>query len=286
MEWRILQNDAAAGAGGGKNGELAGAPEGLANGDEVVTRRYEFYKYIGPIDAETGEAMGDAVGAADPDGIHYFGSGVVTYADHFDLATGEFVTVTKDLSTVWVVGEYNGAQMAGFDAAKQIGLIDHVQDGDLNIQYPDRTLVIGGTDPVVITKTGSLPDGMTFDTVTGILSGTPTSAGTFTFTIHSTDAAAGDVTKTYTLKINGAPPAQSMLTTSASPPAGGTTTGDGAYDIGTPVTVTATANSGYTFLNWMEGGTLLSDQPTIRSRWMETMPSLRTSSTRLMSAIR
>jgi len=48
---------------------LAGVPEDLPDGDEVITRRYEFYKYIGPIDAESGEAMADAVG---PDG--YTGS--------------------------------------------------------------------------------------------------------------------------------------------------------------------------------------------------------------------
>lgn len=48
-------------ANGGANGELVGAPEPLEHGDEIITRRYEFYKYVGPLDAETGEAMGDRV---------------------------------------------------------------------------------------------------------------------------------------------------------------------------------------------------------------------------------
>ncbi|MCU0777848.1 MAG: hypothetical protein MUF86_09320, partial [Akkermansiaceae bacterium] len=62
VEWRILQLKTSA-PDGGPNAELAAAPEDLPNGDEVVTRRYEFYKYTGPLDAESGEAMADAVGA-------------------------------------------------------------------------------------------------------------------------------------------------------------------------------------------------------------------------------
>jgi hypothetical protein len=47
---------------GGPNGELAAAPEDLPNGDEVMTRRYEFSKYIGLLDEQSGEAMADVVG--------------------------------------------------------------------------------------------------------------------------------------------------------------------------------------------------------------------------------
>jgi len=129
-EWRILQTEFA--NAGNPKGELRGRAQDLPGGDEVVTRRYEFYKYTGPIDAETGEAMADTVAA---DGIH--GSGSVTYADHFDVGTGEWVTVTVDLSTVVVVGEFFGAQMAGFDVVPVLGLIDHIPDGELNVPYPN-----------------------------------------------------------------------------------------------------------------------------------------------------
>ena len=240
VEWQILQTEYNA-ANGGANGELQGAPEDLQNGDEVITRRYDFYKYVGPIDAETGEAMCDSVG---PDGIH--GVGIKTING-----------VEVDLSTVVVVGDYVGAQMAGFDAAGQIGLIDHLQDGEINVPYVDRTVVIGGTAPIVTTTSGDLPAGMTFDVITGVLSGTPTVSGLFTFTVHSTDANNGDVTKTYSLTISDggvvAPP-HSAITTSASPVAGGSTAGDGDYENGTTATVVATANAGYAFVNWTENG--------------------------------
>lgn len=48
------------------------------------------------------------------------------------------------------------------------------------------------------------------------------------------------------------------ITTTASPSAGGTTTGGGSYSLGTPVTVTATPSAGYTFVNWTENGRAVS----------------------------
>ena len=184
VEWQILQKDFNA-SHGGKNGELVGKPEDLPNGDEVITRRYDFFKYIGPLDPETGEILAESVG---PDGIHGIGMATIDGVD-------------TDLSTIEVVGDYIGAQMAGFDAAGQIGLIDHVQDGEIDHPYVERTIVVAGTPPITNVRTGDLPDGMTFDEVTGTLSGTPAVAGTFAFTIHSTDANAGDVTTAYNLTI-------------------------------------------------------------------------------------
>ena len=261
VEWRILQTEFARDD-GGKNGELQGAPEDLPGGDEVITRRFDFFKYVGPIDAESGEAMAEQVG---PDGIH--GVGSVTYNDHFDPATGEWVEVTVDLSTVVVVGDYIGAQMAGFDAAAQIGLIDHLQDGEKDVPYVERTIVIGGTPPIVTTRTGPLPDGMAFDEVTGVLSGTPTVSGTFTFDIHSTDANAGDVTTTYHLTIlepNIVEPPHVTIAVSTSPVEGGTASGSDEYRVGDLVTVVANANPGFEFQNWTDGGTVVSSSATFQ----------------------
>ena len=48
---------------------------------------------------------------------------------------------------------------------------------------------------------------------------------------------------------------------SSAPVAGGSTTGSGAYASGSIVTVAATPNSGYTFRNWTEAGTIVSTSP-------------------------
>jgi hypothetical protein len=104
IEWQLLQTDFNKVA-GGKNGELAGAPQALDNGDEIITRRYEFYKYLGPIDEETGEAMSENVG---PDGLHGVGIKSINGVD-------------VDLSTVLVVGDFVGAQMSAFDNELPVG---------------------------------------------------------------------------------------------------------------------------------------------------------------------
>lgn len=246
-EFRILQTEFA--NANNPKGELVGIPEDLPDGDEIITRRYEFYKYIGPIDAESGEAMADAVA---PDGLH--GVGTVTYNDYFDPMTGEWVEVTVDLSTIVVVGEFFGAQMAGFDVAPALGLIDHIPDGELGVPYAERTVVVAGGAAFLASVTGALPDGTTLDELTGIFSGTPTVAGVFTFTVNASDTSGAALSKTYIVTVPEAVSALHSITTSASPLAGGTTAGDGDYMVGTPVTVVATHNPGYAFVNWTEGG--------------------------------
>lgn len=248
-EWRILQTEF--GNDGNPKGELKGLPEDLPGGDEVITRRYEFYKYVGPVDAESGEAMADQVG---PDGIH--GVGTVTYNDHFDAASDEWVVVTVDLSTVVVVGEFFGAQMSGFDVAPALGLIDHIPDGEVNVPYAERTVVVGGGAAFIASTTGTLPDGTSLDSVTGIFSGTPTVPGTFTFTVSATDLSGAIVSREYTVTIAGdAPPVTTHTVSTGSLPAGGgVTAGAGTYDEGTLAMVSATANPGFNFVRWTEGG--------------------------------
>ena len=48
------------------------------------------------------------------------------------------------------------------------------------------------------------------------------------------------------------------ITVTANPTAGGVVTGGGTYEENTSVTITATANTGYTFVNWTKGGTEVS----------------------------
>ncbi len=186
IEWQLLQEEYNQ-PNGGANGMIENEPQELGNDDEIVTLRYDFYEYAGPIDEETGEAKAGKVGADD---LH--GEGVKTING-----------VEVDLSTVVVVGDYIGAQMAGFDAAGQIGLIDHLQDAELYVPYVERSMVIAGTPPIITTMTGTLPAGMSFDAVDGVISGTPEEVGIFSFTLHSVDAAGGDVSRTYDLKVAG-----------------------------------------------------------------------------------
>jgi hypothetical protein len=248
VEWQVLQYDSGAGvANGGANAQLAGAGEPLQNGDEVVTRRYEYYQYTGPLDSETGEAMAQIVTKGT-----VYGSGT---------ATDPITNQVYNLSTMVVVGKFLGAQMSGFDAAAKLGLIDHLQDGEAGVPYVNRTVIVPGSVAFTGTATGNVPPGMSLDPVSGVFSGTPTTSGLYTFTVSATDLNNVQVTKDFTMAVaaaGGVLPAQSTITATASPDTQGSTAGSGTYFNGTNATVTATAAIGYGFLNWTEGGVVVS----------------------------
>lgn len=184
-EWYLLQTefsnpDAA-------NNDLAGGNEALPDGDEVITRRYEFYKYTGPLDPESNEATCDNYPQiADPNDPKY--------------------KADCDPAVTTVLGDYIGAQMAGFNVEAVLGLIDHVEDGNLNDPYTARTVVVGGNTPYVTEiSTGALPAGLNIDSATGVLSGAPLAAGAYSFTVSVTDADLVQQSKAYTLTVAGPP---------------------------------------------------------------------------------
>lgn len=243
-EWQILQKDYNK-ADGGANNEVPAAAEDLPGGDEVVTRRYEFFEYTGPLDTESGEAMAQAVAA---DGVHGVGSKLIN-------------GVNVDLSMEEIVGNYTGAQMAAVDVDAVVGLIDHVGEGRENTPFAARTVVVGGTLPFTAVIEGLLPAGMTFDEASGVLSGTPEESGDFNFRVIATDFAHPEVAKNYTLRIAAVaenPVAAGFVDTIAEPLGSGTTTGDGAYPVGSNASVEAMPEPGYHFVNWTDNGHIVS----------------------------
>jgi uncharacterized repeat protein (TIGR02543 family) len=165
--------------------------------------------------------------------------------------------VGVDLSTVEVVGAFTGSQMAAVDVDAPVGLIDHVGEGEVDTPFAARTVVVEGAWAFTSSIAGALPDGMEFDNVTGVLSGTPTESGEFLFQITADDGVNPEVVKNDTLRIAAvgeALPAASLVDTAVSPPGSGTTTGDGSFPVGTDVTVNATPTVGYHFVNWTDNG--------------------------------
>lgn len=71
--------------------------------------------------------------------------------------------------------------------------------------YSQNFTASGGTAPYTFAVfAGALPPGVSLNTATGALTGTPTAAGTFNFTVRATDAGSYSGTKAYTLVV--APP--------------------------------------------------------------------------------
>ena len=98
------------------------------------------------------------------------------------------------------------------------------------------------------------------------LSATPTANWEF---VSWTDVSTGLVVSTdanYTFTVNGPDNLVANfriisfnITTTSNPNSGGSSSGAGTYNIGTPVLLTATPASGYIFVNWTEGATVISN---------------------------
>ena len=88
--------------------------------------------------------------------------------------------------------------------------------GEVGVAYSDTLTVSGGTGPYAWSvSTGSLPTGITLNASTGILSGTPTAAGTFSFTVKVTDSGGQSATQATSLTVAAGP-----VLNFAAPPSG------------------------------------------------------------------
>ncbi len=86
--------------------------------------------------------------------------------------------------------------------------------GDVGVPYSRTLSATGGTTPFTWSiSAGALPTGLTLGASTGVISGTPTSAGTFSFTVMLSDSIGGTATKPLSIIINVAP----TITTSSLP---------------------------------------------------------------------
>jgi Ice-binding-like/Putative Ig domain len=84
--------------------------------------------------------------------------------------------------------------------------------------YSYAVTATGTPAPTFSVSSGALPAGLTLNTATGVISGTPTTSGQFTFTITASNGVAPSVAAIYTIAV-AAPQAVSV---SVAPPASGT----------------------------------------------------------------
>nr|ELX6144525.1 cadherin-like beta sandwich domain-containing protein [Cronobacter sakazakii] len=115
--------------------------------------------------------------------------------------------------------------------------------------WSQNVSVTGGTAPYIWTAHG-LPAGITQNSATGALSGTPTTSGSFSISLTAQDAAGVSSTVTYTLVVsNGAPPDATLVMT---PAAGALPSGT----VGTALSQTFAVNGGAAPYRWQLSGSL------------------------------
>lgn len=91
------------------------------------------------------------------------------------------------------------------EAVLTISTATPLPEGDEDVAYSETLAVSGGQSPYTWTvSTGTLPTGLTLSEA-GVISGTPTVAGSSTFTVEAEDSNGATQTKEFTLVINAAP---------------------------------------------------------------------------------
>ena len=158
-------------------------------------------------------------------------AGAANYSDSFQRA-GDLSGISVDQDgSFWSANEYATASgrpnWGTWIAHYSVGLAAWTvnQPG-----YNQMLLAPGGTGPFTYALSGgNLPAGMSLSSM-GILAGTPTAVGSFTFTVTVTDSAGTSTSQIYTIAIN--------------PPVAVTTTPPANAPLGTPYSQVITASGG------------------------------------------
>ena len=123
-----------------------------------------------------------------------------------------------------------------------------LSDGKVGEAY-SQTLTANGTEPIIWSIiSGELPKGLTLKETTGEISGTPTAAGTASFTVKAENSAGSD-TKELSIAIAKAAPTEHTVTVTSG--GNGTASASPSKAVaGAEITLTATPDKGYHFKEW------------------------------------
>jgi len=139
-------------------------------------------------------------GSSLPAGLSLSNAGVITGTPNGSAGTSNFTARVTDSASNTATASFSITIAAGVTITTSIALAD----GYPGTAYSAVTLAAtGGTgsysDWTVIS--GAVPDGMTLN-ASGVLSGTPATAGNYSFTVKVTDSASNTATATFNLTVN------------------------------------------------------------------------------------
>jgi type VI secretion system secreted protein VgrG len=136
--------------------------------------------------------------------------------------------VTLDTNTITAS---NGCPAPGTPSESPTITSGTPSDGTVDVPYSSTVTATGTPDPT-FTATG-LPDGLTIDSSTGVISGTPTTPGTSTVTITASNGTSPDDTSVVTITVRAPAPVPTATPTPTAPAAVPTDTPSGPATAGT-----------------------------------------------------
>lgn len=210
-----------------KSGQLG---NGVA-GNQVLPARVELPMGVS-VRMLSMDAYAEHVCAVSTDNIVYcwgyngqgqLGNGTASNSDvpvEVDLNAFPSANLASGTSRMVAVGSGISLMVSSFGAAPAFTAASPPSTGTVGVAYPPYSFTAAGSTPITFTRaSGTLPPGLTLVS-NGVLSGTPTTAGTYTFTVSASNgitpgATTSSITITITSSVNPPGPAP---TTPASPP--------------------------------------------------------------------
>jgi hypothetical protein len=204
------------------------------------------------------------------------------------ITAGTFsTTITKGgapIKDALVCISQNGTYVSAFtNASGQVNISHSFTSGNVRLVVTAfntttiyTNLSFGGTTTYTIAASanpaagGSITGAGSYNSgATATLTATANSSYTFVNWTENGSQVSTSATYSFTVTANRtlvanftAQPTIYTIVASANPAAGGSITGAGSYNSGATATLTATANSGYTFVNWTENGSQVSTSAT------------------------
>ena len=209
-----------------------------------------------------------------------------TYVAHFQINTYQITATANpvDGGTVVGAGTYNHGQMCTLTATPAAGFTfaGWTKDGSMVSANASYSFVVTEAGAYVANFTPNMymitvsADPAAGGTVSGggaylygnncTVSAIPNAGYTFTNWTKNGTVVSTDAVYSFNVTQDAALVAhfrleQYSITATVDPAAAGTATGGGSFNYGQSCTLTATANTGYTFVNWTKNGTVVSTNP-------------------------